>query len=245
MASKSPCARQRINLTMEDKLKVIEHHEQHGTSTRKLAVIFGCGRTQVQQILMKREEIRRFCETSQESILKKRRQAYKTKYDIISQAVYIWFLKMRLKNLPLNGPILQEKAKQVAHEIAERSNDNEQSAALRAFTASNGWLHNFKERYGLSTISFAGEPKQWSSTASGCLKEMLEDYDTNNIFNLNEAGKFKVNKWPVTGTALPPFIAFGIFFELTTQLRFDIRIRNNRRYHVFMSVYMFCRHSMV
>jgi hypothetical protein len=39
----------------------------------------------------------------------------------------------RAKNLPISGPILQEKARQIATQIDEKTK----------FTASNGWLEKF------------------------------------------------------------------------------------------------------
>ena len=46
-----------------------------------------------------------------------------------------WFTSMRGNNIPINDPILLEKA----HEFAMAFNYND-------FTASNGWLRGWKER---------------------------------------------------------------------------------------------------
>ena len=50
-------------------------------------------------------------------------------------ALLKWFPSMRGNNIPINGPILQEKA----HEFAKAFNYND-------FTASNRWLRGLKER---------------------------------------------------------------------------------------------------
>ena len=51
----------------------------------------------------------------------------------IDDETYEWFVAQRAKNLPISGPILQEKARQIATELGEKI----------VFTASNGWLEKF------------------------------------------------------------------------------------------------------
>ena len=65
-----------------------------------------------------------------------KRQRVKTgTYEKLNEALLKWFKSMRGNNIPINGPILLEKA----HEFAKAFN-------YKDFTASNGWLRGWKER---------------------------------------------------------------------------------------------------
>ena len=73
-------------------------------------------------------------EAFQNSSLKRQRVKTGT-YEKLNEALLRWFTSMRGNNIPINGPILLEKA----HEFAKAFNCND-------FTASNGWLRGWKER---------------------------------------------------------------------------------------------------
>ena len=73
-------------------------------------------------------------EAFQNSSLKRQRVKTGT-YEKLNEALLKWFTSMRGNNIPINGPILLEKA----HEFAKAFNQND-------FAASNGWLRGWKER---------------------------------------------------------------------------------------------------
>jgi hypothetical protein len=50
-----------------------------------------------------------------------------------------WFQQMRSENIPINGPVLREKATKIALRLN-----------IENFEASNGWLHRFKKCYGIT-----------------------------------------------------------------------------------------------
>ena len=58
------------------------------------------------------------------------------KYEALNKALMKWLLIMRSGNIPINGPMLKEKA----HEFAEE-------LKLDSFHASDGWLEKWKKRY--------------------------------------------------------------------------------------------------
>ena len=60
-------------------------------------------------------------------------------YEEVDKAVYTWFVEMRAKNIPINGPLLCERARSFAH-----------SLGFPEFMGITGWLHRFRERYGIS-----------------------------------------------------------------------------------------------
>ena len=60
-------------------------------------------------------------------------------YEEVDKAVYTWFVEMRAKNIPINGPLLFERARSFAR-----------SLGFPEFMVSTGWLHRFRERLGIS-----------------------------------------------------------------------------------------------
>ena len=73
-------------------------------------------------------------EAFQNSSLKQQKVKTGT-YKKLNKALLKWFTSMRGKNIPINGPILLEKA----HEFAKAFN-------YKDFTAPNRWLRDWEER---------------------------------------------------------------------------------------------------
>jgi hypothetical protein len=109
MSSKGKRKRQELDLkTCYEVIKFSDSNPKE--STRKLAEKFGCGRTQIQKILLKRDEILSAFEDNSSGDTKQLRG----KNAEIDCAFLEWFRKARSKNIPISGPILQEKAMQIA-----------------------------------------------------------------------------------------------------------------------------------
>ncbi|KAL2611635.1 hypothetical protein R1flu_023327 [Riccia fluitans] len=89
------------------------------------------------------------------------------------------------KGYPISRPILQAKARQIANKLGVEGGD---------FSASEGWLHKWKERNNIRSYKISGESEnvdleraeQWKST----LKSLLLGYDLKNVFNMDETGFF-------------------------------------------------------
>ena len=65
-----------------------------------------------------------------------KRQRIKTEtYEKLYEALLKWFTSMRGNNIPINGPIILEKA-----------NEFPKAFHYKDFTESNGWLRGWKER---------------------------------------------------------------------------------------------------
>ena len=58
------------------------------------------------------------------------------KYKDLNKALMKWFLNCRSENIPLNGPLLKEKAIAFATELK-----------IDKFQASDGWLEKWKKRF--------------------------------------------------------------------------------------------------
>lgn len=114
-------------------------------STRKLAEKIKCGKTQIQNILKKKDEILRSFETNSSSNIKRLRGA---KNNEIDSTLLEWLRKARSKNIPITGPMLQEKAMQISKALDVQPEE---------FKASNGWLNRFKTRNGIKAKYISGD----------------------------------------------------------------------------------------
>ena len=101
-------------------------------------------------------------------------------YEEVDKAVYTWFVEMWAKNIPINGPLLCERARSFAS-----------SLGFPEFMGSTGWLHGFRERYGISHKIINGEandaPKEVASSwRLETLPAALKEYSPVDIYNADE-----------------------------------------------------------
>ncbi|GBM62266.1 hypothetical protein AVEN_44058-1 [Araneus ventricosus] len=87
---------------------------------------------------------------------------------------------MRDKNVRISGPFIIEKVLQFAKALG-----------YDEFRGSNGWLENFKGRYGIMAKVISGESKDIDDNDSEhwiteTLSKILKDYKPENIFNADE-----------------------------------------------------------
>ena len=74
-----------------------------------------------------------------------------------------WFRKARSKNIPISGPILQQKACAVATQMGME----------QEFKASNGWLEKFKIRCNVKGMTVSGESGEVREETVQSWKERL------------------------------------------------------------------------
>ncbi|XP_059570207.1 tigger transposable element-derived protein 1-like isoform X1 [Alligator mississippiensis] len=111
----------------------------------------------------------------------------KSKYDDLEDALYLWIEDVRSKNLPLNGPIICEKAKELYRVMNPDTHEE--------FPAASGWLWRFKARYHLSNFtSFPSERSSVNLTAAEEFRKrfsgMVQGYSPHQVFNASELGLF-------------------------------------------------------
>ena len=101
----------------------------------------------------------------------------------IDQATFLCIKQVRAKNVPLSGPVIKEKANQLARELGIN------------FVATNGWFHRFKARRGLCFKSIVGEagsvtPEMLCEWKEKTLPSILSRYSASEIYNVDESGCF-------------------------------------------------------
>ena len=83
----------------------------------------------------------------------KRKRMKQPSYPDVEKALAEWFKKVRSINVPVNGPLLAEKARYFAEQLGYEN-----------FKASNGFLDRFKERQGITGQNVCGEEKSVDSS---------------------------------------------------------------------------------
>lgn len=106
----------RKRLSLKEKFEIIAENEKFGISARKIAEKFGVGRTQVNDILKSKIELKKLYEEGGVNANQKRKFP-KTDGLAIDQIVYEWFCKARNKNVPISGPLIKEKALEVSENL--------------------------------------------------------------------------------------------------------------------------------
>jgi len=114
----------------------------------------------------------------------KLKKSRKGSFENIDNALFQWFREQRDHGIPLDGPILQQKAKFFAEALG-----------FKEFSASNGWFDGWKRRFDVKFQKLHGE----AASASAIDKETwLEEkwpviragYSPDDIYNADETGLF-------------------------------------------------------
>jgi len=94
----------------------------------------------------------------------------------------LWITNALSANLIISGDILREKAKFFAQQFE-----------ITRFSASNGWVDKFKKRHNLKEYVKWGEansaPLETLDEERNKLREIIKNYNLNDVFNCDETGK--------------------------------------------------------
>lgn len=168
----------RRELDLKERYEVVRLKEKNPhVSARRLADQFKCGKTQIQAILLEKDEISKDYESNVNGNIKRVRGS---QHEEIDKALLDWFQKARSKNISVTGPMLQEKAIRIA-EALEVSGEQ--------FKASNGWLDRFKRRTGIKLIN-SGIRAQTVDSWRERLPVILQGWHPRDIWNMVETGQF-------------------------------------------------------
>ncbi|XP_054631460.1 tigger transposable element-derived protein 4-like [Dunckerocampus dactyliophorus] len=176
----------RNQLSLEKKIELIRMHDKDKLSARAIAVKLStqghrCGRTQILNILKRKQE---WIEEFQSNMpLDRKRKVRKTANDELNAILYEWFKDSTARQLPVSGPLLQEKAKEIATQLQ-----------LDEFKASNGWLDAFRRRHNVIFGKMNGESGGVETAVVDDWKQKLRDlcdgYAFRDIYNMDETGLF-------------------------------------------------------
>lgn len=171
----------RVHLSLKDKVDLINVSVRERLSVRDLAARYKIGKTQVSDILKKKKEWLE--KWSQHGNIHSQKSFPKSIGLNIDNITYEWFCRARAAKIPLSGPLIREKALEVA-----------KSLGARDFKASVGWLDKFKSRHAISWKSISGEggaiDKEVVTEWAGKLKDLCIGFGPKDTFNCDETGLF-------------------------------------------------------
>ena len=95
--------------------------------------------------------------------------------------MFEFFRCCRIKNIPVSGTLLQEKARKIASELK-----------IESFVASNGWLDRFRKRNNITFNILCGESAgadlQVAEDWKRKLPDIVSEYAEEDVFNADETG---------------------------------------------------------
>ena len=124
----------RKHLSLQDKLRMIEASKSPLFKQGDIAEMFGTSKSVVSRTLQQAKTILSFANGS--VAIKAKKNIRISKVNDIEKKLYVWIHQLEKNGYPVNGPIIKAQAKKIQGENCE-------------FKFSEGWLHKFKERYGI------------------------------------------------------------------------------------------------
>ena len=155
--------------------------EQKTMSQTEIAKKLGCSQGQVSNISKKRDEIRAEFEKNANPDRKRQRSG---KASDVEGALSQWFIDARARDIPLSGPILTEKAADLAKTLGKTD-----------FNPTSGWLSRWKGRNNISYKKLQGEKKDADLKSAAnwidnVLPGLLNQYDPADVYNADETGLY-------------------------------------------------------
>ena len=133
----------RQELSFAERIRVISARKS-GKSMRQLAVQFGCGKTQILNILSQGESyLREWDEKEAESnphISSRKRRTRVTGNEETNRLVWNWYNTQKDLGIRVTGPMIQREARAIARTLG-----------ISNFSASNGWLDSFRRIHNIAS----------------------------------------------------------------------------------------------
>lgn len=137
--------RRRKSISIKSKLQILKKIDD-GAKIKDICNEYGIHKSVVSKIRQNKENLNNFATRSMR-LSSSRKQLQVRKFEQIEDKLYKWFLIERERNNVITNNILQIKALEFYNENKLPIN----------FSASSGWLENFKKRYGIRLLKICGE----------------------------------------------------------------------------------------
>ncbi|XP_062541584.1 jerky protein homolog-like [Armigeres subalbatus] len=183
--------RKNIVLTLVEKVRIIEDFESGGATHDTLGKKYGIGSSTVTRIIQKKETIRAAAEKFTEYGVDNRKTLREQRFPLLEEALYVWILQQRQSHILLTVEILKTKAELLFKLLQDKGH-----YVVHKFSASDGWMHRFKQRFGLRVKTVAGEKASADVGAylnfKAILQKKIRDMQLSNsqVFNADESALF-------------------------------------------------------
>ena len=173
--------KKRIILSVNDKIKVLKDVEK-GIKVSEIIKKFGIQKSTVTKIIQNKENIERFISETCINPKKVKRMRH-AQYEAVDKVLYEWYLQERVLKKIITNDLLKMKAKKIYQNLK-----GPQVVTQKCFLASDGWLTNFKNRYGIRLLTISGE--KLSCDCSGMprfIEFFKKTMEENKKANINKA----------------------------------------------------------
>ena len=173
-------SRKRKAVSLETKRTIVKLIESKKRTQVDITREFGLSKSTVNTIWKDREKYA----AKNYSFGNDNKRLRKATFNDIEDALLLWLKQARTCGVPVGGPLLKEKANQLAIELGHEG-----------FACSDGWLDRFKKRREVTFRMVSGEansvPKNIvDDFLHNKLPKLLEEYEPKDIFNADETGLF-------------------------------------------------------
>ena len=169
--------RKRNDLCLSEKIKVVEMLDVDKMSQTEIVKKLEISQSQVSRIAKNKDEILKKWQMNDNP---DRKRARTGKDSDVEAALKTWFTSSRGRDVPLSGPVLQEKAKDLAAKLNKPD-----------FKPTTGWFCRWKERNAIVYKQIHGEKKDADEPAADrwvadVLPELLKNYKPDDVYNCDE-----------------------------------------------------------
>ncbi|KAH7950920.1 hypothetical protein HPB52_003128 [Rhipicephalus sanguineus] len=152
MSSSLLATKKRKQFSLSEKVDILRQLEE-GKKQAVVAKELGVARSTIATILKDKDKIMKCQDQSQ--LAPSRKRLWLGDFQPIDSAVLTWFKDVRAQNVPVSGPLIQEKTRQFAAILN-----------VTDFEASSGWLHRFRQRNAITWQTVSGEEKAADEAAA-------------------------------------------------------------------------------
>ena len=171
-------------LTLKKKYELIQAVQNAPASSKKkdIAAEFKIPSNTLSTIMKNKDHV--IEKYHRQDIEPERKSFRSSAFTDIDEALLIWFEVVCDRNAAVSGPIMKEKANNLAKMLGHPD-----------FRCSDGWLDRFKHRHNIKLKNVCGEsadvvPEDLSDWLSKDLPALLKQYSPKDIFNADETGIF-------------------------------------------------------
>ncbi|UYV69627.1 TIGD4 [Cordylochernes scorpioides] len=171
----------RNSLSLSVKLQILREIEVEKKKKTDVAQKHNIPQSSLSTIIKNSEKIHQQALHAGES---SRKRARGSTYADVDEALLQWFKQARSAALPVNGPLLSEKAKTLGLEFG-----------LKDFTGSGGWIERWKARHGIKLRNICGESadvnrETMTNWLTDVMPNIISNYACKDNFNADETGLF-------------------------------------------------------
>ncbi|KAM4865519.1 jerky protein homolog isoform 1-T2 [Thomomys bottae] len=178
--------RKRVVLTLREKMDICTRLER-GESRKALTQEYNVGMSTLYDIKAHKAQLLRFFASSDSNqALEQRRTLHTPKLEHLDRVLYEWFLVKRAEGVPVSGPMLIQKARDLY----------EQMQPAEPCVFSGGWLWRFKARHGIKKLDASSEKQVTDHQAAeqfcGFFRSLAAEHrlSPEQVYNADETGLF-------------------------------------------------------